>query len=164
MKLITRTHINAKKSKSNYDENDVEQNIHFMKKTILYILTISMLVVFYGCDKDYDYRDKWEGDYEYECFRNSELDHTGTLSVNKHAQDSILIIISKPISYSPPETLDFCYYFQVLENGTVRLPESNIGIGLCWSGRFKNRNNLELISYSADSGGEYTTTYQCKKI
>ena len=157
------TFTNAKKSKSNKDKINLSENT-IMKQSVLYVLTIGAMFLFGSCGKDYDYRDKWVGEYEYECFSRSELIYTGTLSVSKYAQDRLLIIISEPISFSPPETRDDYYYFQVQKDGTVRLPESNIWVGLCWSGCFKNRNNLELISYMADSGGEYTSTYKCKKI
>ena len=132
-----------------------------MKRTILSILTISMLVVFYGCDKDYDYRDKWAGEYEYDFFHKTHLQGTGTLTVSKYAQDSVLIIISRMSSYSPPETYDSYYYFQVLENGTIELHK--LDFGDCWSGCFKNRNNLELTFYNLyNSNGDYI--YKCKKI
>ena len=133
-----------------------------MKRTILSILTISMLVVFNGCDKDYDYRDKWEGDYEYEFFHKSHLHGTGTLSVNKYAQDSVIIAISTLTSYSTHETYIFYYHFQVKNNGSIELHQ--LDFGDCWSGCFKNRNNLELTFYNLYNETDNTYTYQCKKI
>ena len=122
-----------------------------MKKSILFLLTISTLIIFNSCGKDYDYRDKWVGKYEYEHWHKSYLHGTGTLSVNKYGQDSILITIGNSVLVNS----------QVHKNGDIEPCKFDWDYRM--SGCFKNRNYLELTYYwSVDPRSIYF--YKCKKI
>ena len=138
-----------------------------MKKSILFLLTISTLIIFNSCGKDYDYRDKWVGEYERvfeDEWRGSYFKMILPATVEKHGQDSVLIGITRVTDYEPLKTIVFYNYFQVLKDGTIRVPESYIWNNNCWSGRFESRNSFTLTAYDIDSGGEYSYTYVFKRI
>ncbi len=122
-----------------------------MKKSILFLLIISTLIIFNSCGKDYDYRDKWVGEYEYEHWHGPYLHGTGTLSVNKYGQDSILITIGNGVLLNS----------QVHKNGDIELCKLDWDYRI--GGSFKNRNYLEL-PYYLYYYPEDNYIYKCKKI
>ncbi|MCQ2262789.1 MAG: hypothetical protein MJZ70_00745 [Bacteroidales bacterium] len=138
-----------------------------MKKSILFLLTISTLIIFNSCGKDYDYRDKWVGEYEWvfeDEWRGSYFKMILPATVEKHGQDSVLIGITRVTDYEPLKTIVFYNYFQVLKDGTIRMPESYIGYQTCWAGRFESRDSFTLTAYGMLSGHDSSYTYVCKRI
>lgn len=127
-----------------------------MKRTILSILTISMLVVFYGCDKDYDYRDKWAGKY-----RDKSL---GINLIVEKINDSLVYIYDERIvSIGVGEV---AYQLYVDKKGNLSIPVGNDQFLAHFDGKFCKLDSLIFTFNKYGHYGESANyqTYKCKKI
>ena len=60
-----------------------------MKRVVIYIITITLLLLS-GCEKGFDYRNKWEGNYEFVHEPGHEI---GRLWIEKNGEHDLQIVI-----------------------------------------------------------------------
>lgn len=127
-----------------------------MKKSILFILTISTLFVFNGCEKDYDYRDKWVGKYR-------DTSHGINLIVEK-VNDSLVYIYDERLTSIGVGAVS--YQLCVDKKGNLSIPIGNDQFLSHFDGEFCKSDSLRFTYNEYGHYGESANyqTYRCKKI
>lgn len=127
-----------------------------MKKSILFLLTISTLIIFNSCGKDYDYRDKWVGKY-----RDTSK---GINLIVEKVDDSLIYIYDERLMSIGIGAV--YYQLCVDKKGNLSIPAGNDQFLSHFDGKFYKLDSLIFTYNRYGHYGEYANyhTYSCKKI
>ena len=134
-----------------------------MKKIAICLVTITLLLLS-SCEKGFDYRNKWEGNYEVKMktvsgdvvVQNNE-NPTGYLTVEKNADDEMNF---KFFFYGDGNWYDACYNFHVDKKGNI---SSDLKYLSGVDGCFIKRDSLVLTLEEHGHNASNQHTYYCKK-
>ncbi|MCQ2262788.1 MAG: hypothetical protein MJZ70_00740 [Bacteroidales bacterium] len=133
-----------------------------MKKPILFLLTISTLIIFNSCGKGYDYRNKWLGEYQcrviQEYPRNYTDENQETWYIEKLDKDGINLVYHDPDGWWAENPFPIEIHAQVQKDGTLYN-----GNRKGFSGTFIKRDSLYMTYQYQASAQTIKKYYYCIK-
>ncbi|MBR3467462.1 MAG: hypothetical protein IKO89_04830 [Bacteroidales bacterium] len=134
-----------------------------MKKIVIYVVSVTLFLLS-GCEKGFDYRNKWEGNYEVKMktvsgdvvVQNDEVP-TGYLTVKKNADDEMRFEFRFK---RDGNDLDQSYSFHVDKKGNI---SSDLKYLSGVDGYFIKRDSLVLTLEEHGHNASNQHTYYCKK-
>lgn len=122
-----------------------------MKRIVIYVVSVTLLLLS-SCEKDFDYRNKWEGNYIF--WRDSDA-MTGYLTLKKSEEENMDF---RFIWYQDGDWHNPCYTAHIDKKGFI----SSCGHGID-GGHFIKRDSIVITYTNYGHTGSSQITYYCKK-
>lgn len=123
-----------------------------MKKIVIYVVSVTLFLLS-GCEKGFDYRNKWEGNYTF--YRDYDA-MTGYLIVKKSEDENMDF---RFIWYEDNDWHSPCYTARIDKKGNI----SSCGGHGIDGGHFIKRDSIIVTHTNYGHVGSSRITYYCKK-